>query len=431
MKLTEKDIKKLIYNKKPKLNEVTGKETYPKQIIWESNPTGFGCRVFPSGRKNFVYQYRNKQGQKRLADIGEHGALTIDEARDRAYNWAAMVSNGQDPLEERNKARSGALMSDLCDAYISRHAKTQKKSWREDERRNKLHILPALGRKQIQHVGSNDIAKLHDHIGRVRGTPYMANRVREQLSKMFELAKTWEYVSKDFPNPAKGIVDFPEKERDAYIRPESMPILARAIESEKNPVAKCAIWMLILSGKRKNEVLQAKYSDIDETAGTLKISATKNGDTEFLPLSEGVLAIIERAKEFRKVGNPYIFPGEKPGAHFVNIRKPWLRIKAEAMKNGAEGIEKVTIHGLRHTVGVWLTNLGDADLGLVRKIFNHKSLLATKVYAKYKTNTVKAALERHSELVNSLSKQPAGVFLLQRSRKVKDNQALAANSLCQ
>lgn len=403
MKLTEREIKKLTYNKKPKLNEVSGKPSYPKQIIWDSTPTGFGCRVFPSGRKNFVYQYRNQFGQKRLADIGEHGALTVEEARNKAYRWAALVSDGKDPLDDRNKNRNGALMSDLCEVYIDRHARPHKKSWKEDERRNRLYILPALGNKQVQNIGSSEIAKLHDDIGRINSKPYMANRVREQLSKMFELAKIWEFMPREAINPAKGIVDFPEKERDAYVLPSTMPILARAIEAEKNPVAKCAIWMYILSGKRKNEILQAKYSDIDETANTLKIAGTKNGETEYFPLSDGAKAIIERAKEFQKPDNPYIFPGEKPGMHFVNVRKAWLRIKAQALKDGAEGIEDVTIHGLRHTVGVWLTNLADADLGLVRKIFNHKSLLATKVYAKYKTNTVKAALERHSDLVAQLS----------------------------
>ncbi len=95
----------------------------------------------------------------------------------------------------------------------------------------------------------------------------------------------------------------------------------------------------------------------------------------------------------------------------MNVRKPWTRIQKEAAANGAEGIENVPIHGLRHTFAVWITNLTDADLGLVRKLLNHKSLRATQVYAKYKTGAVQKALQQHGALVKSMSK-PADVVPL-------------------
>jgi integrase len=433
MKLDIRTIKKLEYTKTAKTDPNTGKSIYPKQIIWDEYPPGFGLRVFPSGKKSFVYQYRNLHGQKKLATIANFGELTLEQAKVKAQELAMEVIDGKDPLDERQRARAGTLVADLCSAYIERHAKARKKSWKLDEGRNRIYILPALGTKQIQHIRKQDIAALHDRIGRgderEPPKPIMANRVREQLSKMFELAKTWGFVDETFINPAAGIEDFEEHERSEYIKPQDMPILAAAIERETNEIAKCAIWMYIFTGKRKNELLQAKWQNVDETSRTLKIegsqaagsrnfSTTKGGEVEFLALSDEAFAILERLKHCRVVGNPHIFPGKKAGQQFVNIRKPWERIKKDAMNHGARSVEKVTIHGLRHTAAVWLTNLRDADLGLVRKILNQKSLLATKKYAKYKSERVRTEMIGYGKLVKEISQtRAAEVISLKKTDK--------------
>lgn len=54
-------------------------------LLWDTDLTGFGCKVTPAGRKVYVLQYRTKQqtsksAPKRLT-IGKHGELTPDQAR--------------------------------------------------------------------------------------------------------------------------------------------------------------------------------------------------------------------------------------------------------------------------------------------------------------------------------------------------------------
>jgi integrase len=422
MALTNQQIRKLEYSKEPSVDRKTGKTAYPRQIIWDSAIAGLGVRVFPSGKKSFIYKYRTREGIQRLNDIAAVGEITVEQARETARKWAMDVVGGKDPLEEKRKSRQGQLIADLCEAYIERHAKPNKKSWKEDERRNTLYIVSSLGSMQVQQIKRSDIARLHDAIGRKENKPYMANRVREQLGKMFELAKVWGYVDESFVNPARGIDDFQERERDEHVKPEHMPILAKAIEEDENEVARCLIWLYLLTGKRRNELLTAKWSDLDTHNHTLKIADTKNNETEHVFLSDEARDVIERAKGFRTVGNPYIFPGDKPGGHFVNIRKPWLRIRKRAAKNGALGIDKVTIHGLRHTFAVWLLNSGKAELGLIRKLLNHKSLLATKVYAKYQIPAVKAAMNSQGRLVSGLMKTKVPskkVLSLQSGRSIR------------
>ena len=49
-------------------------------LIWDSEMRGFGLRVYPSGKKTYLVQYRVAR-RTRSVTIGQHGVLTADEAR--------------------------------------------------------------------------------------------------------------------------------------------------------------------------------------------------------------------------------------------------------------------------------------------------------------------------------------------------------------
>jgi integrase len=414
-KLTSEKIKGLKYSKEGKINPETGQMSYPKDILWDTEMKGFGVRVFPTtGTKSYIYKYRTSKNESKYLTIGSTGEISLKDAKDKAVKEAAKVIDGGDPAKERHDNRHGKLVSDLCEQFTAEHIKEHSpKRQRNVKDRMRKYILPALGTMQVQHVTKDDIMGLRKQIGIKQEHPYLANAIRRQLSTMFDRAKEWGYVGPDFVNPAlaktpryqSGIEDFDEKSRDAYVKPEHMGILARAIEAEPNVSAKLAIWMYIFTGKRKMEILSAEWKNIDETAQTLYIPDTKSGVPEQLPLSDEAWAIIQRCKSNRKVGNGYIFPGKNANEHLVNIRKPWERIKAEAVANGAESVAKVVVHGLRHTMAVWLLNHSDADLALVGKVLNHKSSSATEQYAKYKITAKARALQNIGTLVKHHSEK--------------------------
>ncbi len=440
MKLTKRTIDATTY---------TGKSN-ARHVVWDDEVPGFGVRIFPSGKRSFVLSYRTA-GRKRMMTIGTYGVLTLDQARTHARAELAKVeTQGADPLADREKERRGETMADLCTAYLDRHAST-KKTGEEDRRRIDKHILPRWRALKVKALTRDDVAKLHTKIGAT--APYEANRVINLVSTMFDLARRWGFIPEGHPNPARDITRFKETKRDRWLTAAELPRLAQAINEEPNETARAALWLYMLTGMRKSELLAARWDRLDWDRGELKLDDTKNGRPFYVPLSAPALALLRSMPRIE--GNPFILPGRGPRkataeekaqapAHLVNIEKPWSRVKtsatlaawredpgaaalidrlteerartqhrnapkmftptptldeirAAAADEGVElppAIDDVRLHDLRRTVGSWLAQSGNS-LHLIGKVLNHSDTKTTAIYARFGEDSVRAALEQH------------------------------------
>ena len=133
-------------------------------IVWDDGLPGFGCRVYPSGKKAFVLSYR-LGGRKRMMSLGQFGSVTLDHARKMAKKRIASILDGNDPLEIRNQFRKGETVADLCSMYLEHHAKVHKRSWKDDERRINNVILRKFSSRKVKDIARPDIACLHRQIG--------------------------------------------------------------------------------------------------------------------------------------------------------------------------------------------------------------------------------------------------------------------------
>ena len=66
-------------------------------FVWDAELPGFGVRVYPSGRRAFLIQYRAGRRTRRL-DLGTFGKVTADEARKAAKAAFGEIARGRDPL---------------------------------------------------------------------------------------------------------------------------------------------------------------------------------------------------------------------------------------------------------------------------------------------------------------------------------------------
>jgi integrase len=216
---------------------------------------------------------------------------------------------------------------------------------------------------------------------------------------MYNLGRKWGLVPIDKANPASGVERFPETKRRRFVTPDELPQLSKAIDREFDEYVRHAIWLLLLTGLRRGELLNANWSDIDWKQRTLSIPKTKNGEALLAPLSHAAIARLKLVP--RMQDNPYIICGRRSGQPLVNLNDAWNRIRATA------GLDDLRIHDLRRTVGSWLVRDG-ASLHLVGSVLNHKDQKTTAGYAYFQTKERHKALDKHGRnVVGFASRLPA------------------------
>jgi integrase len=376
------------------------KKYWTRDVRWDDEVPAFGVRVFPSDLKVFVLFYRHGPKQRfiKLGDFDPRGP-SLDEFRKRARRELNQVEEGRDPLEEKRRVTQAKTFGDLLDRYINEYAKRRKKTWKKDQRRFQLYIPKEWRSRKAGHITFDDISDLHRRVGD-RGAPYEANRLVEVLRKAFNLAARWNMVDPTMPNPARGIERFPEKKRKRWVRPEEVKEIAKAIDAEANVYVRAAIWLYLLTGVRRSELLQAKWSDIDWGQRMLRLPQSKGSalrgieEEEHASLSGPALVLLQSVPREEK--NPYILPGAKKGRHLVNIAKPWGRIRKAA------GVEDVRLHDLRRTVGSWMSQ-SKVDLNTIKEALRHASISTTLTYARLGADPAREAIEDYGQRILAIA----------------------------
>ncbi len=101
-----------------------------------------------------------------------------------------------------------------------------------------------------------------------------------------------------------------------------------------------AIRLLILTGARLREILDAQWSQLDLERGVLFLPDSKTGKKPLYlsAAAQSVLAQIPRIKD-----NPHIIAGAGKGAPRADLHRPWKAVRKAA------GLDGVRIHDLRHS----------------------------------------------------------------------------------
>jgi integrase len=342
--------------------------------------------------------------------IGTHGRLTAEMARREARLILAEVERGQDPAEARRQGRKAPTMADLAERYLAEHAavKMKPRSVAEDRRLITLHVLPALGARRVADVARADVARLH-HV--MRSTPVQANRAVSLLSRMFNLAERWG-LRPDGSNPTRHVVRFRETSRERYLTAAELSRLGDVLAAAERtaterPAVVAAIRLLVLTGCRLSEVLTLQWSHVDPAGGCLRLPDSKTG-AKTVHLNAPAAAVL--AAVVREAGSPWVIRGAKPGAHLVNLEKPWRRIRAAA------GLGDVRLHDLRHSFASVAVGLGEG-LPMIGKLLGHTQVQTTARYAHLHADPVRAATERVGAALDGMLSGCAGeVIPLPRKR---------------
>ena len=168
--------------------------------------------------------------------------------------------------------------------------------------------------------------------------------------------------------------------------------LAGALRTvDADPYAIAAIRILLLTGARLNEILKARWENVDLGKGTLFLPDSKTGPkTIYLGAAAEILAGLERVD-----GNPYIIPGALPGKPRADLHCPWAAVKKAA------GLDGLRIHDLRHNFASTGANAG-TGLAILGGLLGHSSAAMTARYAHVSADPKKRAADAIGASINAV-----------------------------
>ncbi len=94
LKLTVKKIKSFTYEGAVRVDQ-HGREAYDRDVRWDTEVSGLGLRVYPTGRKTFLLSYR-VLGRKRMIALGRFGTIRPRGALEPA-RWHSVVAQHRSP----------------------------------------------------------------------------------------------------------------------------------------------------------------------------------------------------------------------------------------------------------------------------------------------------------------------------------------------
>jgi integrase len=324
--------------------------------------------IQPSGKTSWAVRYR-VSGRNRKLTLGTYPALSLKAARELASRALIKVAEGADPAAEKQLAKVARLapvgpdlIEKVGEQFIARHIRaTLRPSWaHEAERLVRREIMAPWKGRRLSDIRSADIHELLDAIVD-RPAPIVANRTHAVLRRMCTWARQRGIIEispcLDIERPA------PEHSRDRALSDDELRAVWQASEALGWPFGPL-VQMLILTGQRRGEVGEMRWSEID-LAGKIWVipkERTKNGRAHQVPLARQVAEILEKAPRF--AGElVFTLDGETPVTGGFGRAKNKLDL-------ALPGARHWVLHDLRRTVATGMAKLGVA-LPVVEKVLNH------------------------------------------------------------
>lgn len=386
-----------------------------RYTLFDEEVRGFGVRVFPSGQKSFVLEYRPGAGgrgvAKKRVTLGVYGSdLTPDAARKLAREMLADIRRGDDPAAGRKRAREMPTFRDFGEEYLSQAEASGLKPRTVVNYRILLrkYAFPALGSSKLDAVTTADIRRLHREMAKTQQAN--ANRMVATVGAVYRFA-TDDETLKLAGNPARGIKKPAERKRERFLTDEEMIRLGKALriaettgvpwQSEGDPTKRskhrpvneenrrtvftadetAAIRLLLLTGCRLREILHARWADVDMQRGILNLADSKTGRRPVI-LSASALAVL--AEHPRT--SAYVIAGADPKKPRADLKRPWAAVTRHA------GLDGLRLHDLRHTfasVGAG----GGMGLPVIGKLLGHSNAATTARYAHLADSQAKRATD--------------------------------------
>jgi integrase len=358
-------------------------------LFWDAACRGFGMRALKSGRRSWIYQYRDEHKRTRRIAIGDVSAVSLDTARAVARRHAANVTQGANPSIQRKAKRTAITILDLIEDYLrDAKARQRSRSYKETERHLRLHAA-LLHHERAEGLHRRDIAELLDRVAATSG-PVAANRLRATLSALWTWGLRRGLIEAD-SNPVSFTLKQVEKPRDRTLTDEELKSIWDVTDGE-NDYSRI-VRLCLLTGCRREEIGGLRWDEVHDDQLKIGAERTKGGIAHEVPLLPPISETLQ--VRHKGVGN-CVFG--RFGTGFSGWSRSKAALDAKLAKLGHCG-KRWTLHDLRRTFSTRLHDAGIEPL-VVEALLAHKQHGVAAVYNRASFREAKrSALIRWHEIL--------------------------------
>jgi integrase len=307
---------------------------------------GAFLQISEFGTRSWVFRYV-VNGRAHHVGLGSCTYVTLAEARQKAFEYRRLLAAGGDPLQAKRAAKRERLFAStpartfqqVALEYIAQH----EREWRNDHSRRQWrasltrYAFPKIGSMAISDVDVAAVLSVLDPIS--ARVPETASRVKHRIALILDWAAARDLRPHD--NPARRPRLLPKHKNVkhfAAVPYADIGAFMRELRAQEEPSAR-ALEFLVLTVARTNELLGARWSEIDGDTWTIPSERAKSGKPHRVPLSARA---VELLASLPRVGQ-HLFPGrarEEMGE--TTLRKVLNRMGCRA-----------TVHGFRSSFRDW------------------------------------------------------------------------------
>ncbi len=353
-----------------------------KTDYYDKGVTGFVLECRPNGGKTFYLRY-NQNGHQRAVKLAAFGDAPFAQIKKKAERLRAEVSLGVDPAATKAAAKAVPIYAELAAMHLD-DAKLHQRSYSTTEMYVRRHILPRWGKVRLTDIDARAVAQWLANKRADGLAPATVEKIRVIFGRSFALGARWEIPGAD-KNPTRGVTRKPlNNARERFLSAEEAARLRVAVAASKNPQLQHIVGLLLFTGARVRELLDARWENVDVERQAWLIPTSKTGKPRHVPLSTPALAIVATLPRFD--GCPWLLPNPDTRKPFVSIKHAWQGAREAA------GLPGLRIHDLRHSAASFMVNNG-VDLFAVGKVLGHASYQSTQRYSHLANDTLLAAVE--------------------------------------
>lgn len=261
---------------------------------------GLYLQIGAGGSRSWVFRF---QLGGRIRDMGLGSAKTtgLADARLLASECRALVAKRLDPIEQKARTQRAQAVAEASAVTFEQHARrvieSKKLSWRSSkhaaqwERSLEAHVFPKIGSLPIGTIDTHLVLEVLEPIWQNKYKT--AFRIRERIETILDAAKARSLRYGENPARWRGhletLLSQPQTAKQVRHHP-ALPYseISAFVKSIRNTpsTASRAMEFLILTATRTNEVINARWEEIDRenAVWTIPASRTKTAKEHKVPL---------------------------------------------------------------------------------------------------------------------------------------------------